>query len=115
MREQHERIHEVCNYILEHHDEALSHEDMARRIHVTRSHFSRIFKRATKRTYQEFVNEVRLGHACRLLVETDESITEIALNSGFNNLSNFNRRFRQKYRCSPREYRGKLDQGANDA
>ncbi|MFZ4683427.1 MAG: helix-turn-helix transcriptional regulator, partial [Terrimicrobiaceae bacterium] len=67
--------------------------------------FSRLFKRVTGRTCTAFINEIRLGHACRLLQETAEPITGISLECGFHNLSNFNRQFRTRYRCSPREYR----------
>ncbi len=103
-----ERIHSTCHYILEHFQEDLSHKVLAKRIHVTPAHFSRIFKKATQKTYQEFLTEIRLGHACRLLMETDLPVIEVAFESGFGNLSNFNRRFRQKYAMSPREYRKRV-------
>lgn len=108
--EKDERIQKACQHILEHYQEPLPHDEMARRIHLTKSHFSRIFKRATKKTYQEFLSEVRLGHACRLLTETDLPVIDVAFDSGFNNLSNFNRRFRQAYGISPRDYRKQLSQ-----
>lgn len=107
--EKDDRIQRACQYILEHYQEPLPHNEMAQRIHLTKSHFSRIFKRATKKTYQEFLSEVRLGHACRLLAETARPVVDIAFDSGFNNLSNFNRRFREAYGTSPRGYRKQLD------
>lgn len=106
--EKDDRIQKACQHILEHYQDPLPHDEMARRVNVTKSHFSRIFKRATKKTYQEFLSEVRLGHACRLLAETDWPVVDIAFDSGFNNLSNFNRRFRQTYGTSPRDYRKQL-------
>ncbi len=109
-----ERIQETCHYILEHFHEELSHQALAARIHVTPAHFSRIFKRATKKTYQDFLVEIRLGHACRLLMETDLPIIDVAFESGFGNLSNFNRRFRKKYAMCPREYRKRLKQPTED-
>jgi AraC-like DNA-binding protein len=69
------------------------------------SAFSRLFRRTTGMTFTQFLNRVRLGQAARLLQETDHVISEIAINSGFENLSNFNRRFRERYGRSPREYR----------
>lgn len=102
------RIQNTCHYLLEHFHEDLSHEEMARRVHVTPAYFSRLFKRATRKTYKEFLTEVRLGHACRLLMETEMPIIDVAFASGFANLSNFNRRFRDKYRMCPRDYRKRM-------
>jgi AraC-like DNA-binding protein len=67
--------------------------------------FCRFFKRHMGKTYVEYLNEVRIGHACRLLIETEMSVTEIAYNAGFENLSNFNRRFLRLKKMNPRKYR----------
>jgi len=99
------RIHWACEHVLARFDQPLPIGEVAKLVHVTPAHFSRQFKRATRKTYTQFVTEVRLGHACRLLRESELSILEIAYRSGFNNLSNFNRRFREAYDCSPRKYR----------
>lgn len=101
------RMHDICQYVIEHFDEPLSLPAMARRTHLSSAHFSRQFKKTTRRTYTQFLTEVRLGHACRLLVETDLPVVHIAFASGFRNLSNFNRRFLAAYRCSPRQYRNR--------
>ncbi len=69
--------------------------------------FSRYFKKVTGKTFSSFVNEVRVGHACRLLLAGDEPVAEICHRSGFGNLSNFNRRFREIKGCSPREFRAR--------
>jgi len=69
--------------------------------------FSRFFRRATNRTFRGFLNQVRIGHACRLLLETDRTVTEICYESGFSNLSNFNRQFLRLRRATPRDYRRK--------
>ncbi|MEM6885671.1 MAG: AraC family transcriptional regulator [Verrucomicrobiota bacterium] len=103
-----DRMYAVCQHILEHFDEDLSHEQLARMAHASPAHFSRLFKKTTRKTYQQFLSEVRLGHACRLLIESDLPIIEIAFASGFRNLSNFNRRFQHAYECSPREYRKRV-------
>ena len=81
---------------------------MARAAHMAPSAFSRLFRRTTRKTFTQFVNEVRLGHVCRLLGESDKTVADIAFESGFDNLAHFNRRFRRLYRCSPREYRTSL-------
>ena len=69
------------------------------------SAFSRLFARHMGKTYEQYANDWRLAHACRLLLETDQDITAIAFDSGFRNLSNFNRRFKAAKGMTPREYR----------
>ena len=69
------------------------------------SAFSRFFKLHTGRNLSEYIIEMRLGYASRMLVDTTKSISEICFECGFNNLSNFNRIFRKKKLCSPSEFR----------
>ena len=69
------------------------------------SAFSRFFKLHTGRNLSEYIIDIRLGCATRLLVDTSQSIAEISFNCGFNNLSNFNRIFKKKKNCSPTEFR----------
>jgi AraC-like DNA-binding protein len=100
-----DRIHRVCNIILEKFAENLSHRAMAKLAHMAPASFSRLFLRTTRKTFTQFVAEVRLGHACRLLRESDHTVAGIAFASGFNNLAHFNRQFRRYHHSSPREYR----------
>lgn len=102
------RIDAVCRYINEHFAQPIGQPDAARRTHLSVSAFSRFFKKSLGRTFSEYVNELRVGQACRLLIESDKSVAEIAFGSGFENLSNFNRRFRALKKISPREYRRKF-------
>lgn len=68
--------------------------------------FCRYFKQRTNKTYFTFLNELRVDFACRLLVQNKQmSITEIAYNSGFENLSNFNRKFKEIKKVTPSKYR----------
>jgi AraC-like DNA-binding protein len=67
--------------------------------------FSRYFHRRMGRTFEAYVNEVRIGHASRMLRESEQTVAEIAFACGFNNLSNFNRRFRQFRDVSPTGFR----------
>jgi AraC-like DNA-binding protein len=67
--------------------------------------FSRLIKQRTGKSFIEFVNEIRLGYATRLLIETTKSISEICYESGFNNISNFTRTFRKKQGSTPSEFR----------
>jgi AraC-like DNA-binding protein len=73
--------------------------------------FSRFFKMRTGKTFVDTLNEVRLGHASRMLIDTTQSINEIAYRCGFNNMSNFNRIFKKKKKCTPKEFR--LEYNAN--
>lgn len=100
-----ERISNSQRYILEHLTESIQLDDVAAHVNMSPSAFSRYFKRVMGKTYSQFVNELRIGQACRALLETDHSIADIAFESGYNNLSNFNRRFRELQGVSPRRFR----------
>jgi AraC-like DNA-binding protein len=67
--------------------------------------FSRFIKKRTGKTFIDTLNEIRLGHASRLLIDTTNTIAEIAYKCGFNNISNFNRIFKRKKFCIPKEFR----------
>jgi AraC-like DNA-binding protein len=67
--------------------------------------FCRFFKGLTNRTFSDFLNEVRIGFAGKLLLQSDLSITQIALESGYSNISYFNRSFKKINKMSPKEYR----------
>jgi AraC-like DNA-binding protein/quercetin dioxygenase-like cupin family protein len=95
-----ERIHSTVAA-----DGTLAQADMAEFAHMSPAAFSRFFHRRMGRPYARYVNEWRVGLACRRLVETDDDITDIAFGCGFGNLSNFNRRFKQIKSMTPREFR----------
>ena len=69
------------------------------------SAFSRFFKRHTTRGVMDYIIDIRLGNAARLLVDTSKGISEICYSCGFNNLSNFNRNFKARRGYTPREFR----------
>ncbi|MCL6265163.1 AraC family transcriptional regulator [Flagellimonas myxillae] len=78
---------------------------------MNKSSFCRYFKRMNNKTVSRFVNELRIGYACQLLQENKFSITTICYESGFNNISNFNRQFRNIMDLSPSDYVKKLNFG----
>lgn len=84
---------------------AIPLEEVAELVSMTVPAFCRYFKRLTQRTFTEFVNEFRLAHARRLLTETDLTIATLSFESGFNNLSHFNKIFRELTGLNPSEYR----------
>jgi len=64
-----------------------------------------MIKQRTGKSFVDFVNEIRLGYATRMLIESNRSISEICYECGFNNISNFNRTFKKKQNCTPTEFR----------
>lgn len=100
-----ERMQRVCHYINAHLAETIERGEAARQAHLSEGAFSRFFKLRTGKTLPRYVNELRVGRACRRLAEEDAKIAGIALECGFANLANFNRRFREITRRSPSDYR----------
>lgn len=100
-----ERIERMYSFIKEKYRQRIKVEDAADYINMTEISFSRLIKKSTGKTFTELVNEFRLRYATRKLIETNESISEICFDCGFNNISNFNRRFKDKQGCTPTEFR----------
>lgn len=105
------RIEKVMEFIHTSFDRQITLGEAARIASMTESAFSRFFKLRTGMTFIDCLTEVRLGHASRMLISTTKTIAEIAYSCGFNNISNFNRIFRRKKGCTPRELRESYDQG----
>ena len=95
----------VVAYLTEHYSEDFSMADVAARLGMTESSFSRYFRRATGNSFTDFVNRLRINRACQLLMETDRYITNVCYDVGFNNVANFNRRFLQLKGMTPKEFR----------
>ncbi len=99
------RVNTITQYIMSNLTCQVSLADAADLVNMSLKSFSRFFKKSTGKNFVQYVNELRIGHACRRLIESNDSITEVCYDSGFNNLSNFNRRFLEIKNMSPREYR----------
>ncbi len=99
------RVLKVKNYIAKNYMDEIRLSTLADIAGMSPSAFSRFFKLHTGRNLSEYIIEQRLGYASRMLVDTAKSIAEISYQSGFNNLSNFNRIFRKRKGCSPSEFR----------
>jgi AraC-like DNA-binding protein len=100
------RLHTAYQYIIRHFRDAdLKMCDVASKVNMTDSAFSHFFKKITNKSFSKFLIEMRLGHTCKLLLETDELIINISCASGFNNVANFNRLFKKIHRCTPHEFR----------
>ncbi|RYY02011.1 MAG: AraC family transcriptional regulator [Gammaproteobacteria bacterium] len=108
-----EKIDKVIAYIHDHYTENLKAEQLADLIHMSTNHFHNFFKQRTEQTFTELINKLRIGKACSMLLNTDLSVAIIGERCGFNNLSNFNRRFLQIKDCTPREFRYDLKVNSN--
>ncbi|GGJ86005.1 AraC family transcriptional regulator [Pseudomonas matsuisoli] len=100
-----DRTNQAVNYIFSHYMRELSLEEVASHMNMKPTYFSRFFKQATGRCFVEFVNSLRISKSCELLVGSHLPVTEVCFESGFNNLSNFNRRFQQLKGMTPSRYR----------
>lgn len=99
------RIRVAIDYMKLNFNKPIKLTEVARLANMTEVSFSRFFKTRTGITFIDSLLELRLGNASRLLIDTNQSISEIAYSCGFNNLSNFNRIFKKKKGCTPQEFR----------
>ncbi len=99
------RIERVMEYLNENFNNPISLTEVAKLTNMADSAFSRFFKTRTGMTFIDSLTEIRLGHASRMLIDTTQSVAEIAYECGFNNISNFNRIFKKKKGCTPKEFK----------
>jgi len=104
----HRRIDRVCKYINSNYQRDISQPYVAEMLQMNPSSFSSFFKKTVGLTFVQYVCNLRISHACRLLMETELSILDVCYQSGFNNLSNFNRHFLRSKAMSPRRYRSEF-------
>ena len=100
------RLHAAYQFIRRHFTESgLKMSDVAAELNISDSAFSHFFKKSTNRSFSDYVIGMRIDHACKLLIESDEQISRIAFLSGFNNMANFNRKFKEAHDCTPMKFR----------
>lgn len=95
----------ICGHIENYYCNKLTLKSLARLYFMNEKYLGRIFKKETGKSFNQYLNEVRLGKAYELLLTTDKSVLEIALDCGYGNVSYFNRLCMQKYGMSPTEIR----------
>lgn len=100
-----DRMHCVNRYVYEHFSEKISIRDISMIANMTESSFCRYFKSRTLKSFTKFLNEVRISYACKLLNNDGYSVTDACFESGFTNLSYFNRQFKFIVKMSPRAYK----------
>ncbi len=94
----------VIAFIFNNFNKDIDLNSVADLVNMNPSAFSRSFKRVHRKTFSKYVNEIRIGYACKLLIENELNVAAIAYESGFNNLSNFNRQFKMIKNMSPSAY-----------
>jgi AraC-like DNA-binding protein len=99
------RIEKAFEYMNKNYEKQITLGDIAKLVNMTDVSFSRFIKKRTGITFIDSLNEIRLGHASRILIDTTNSIAEVSYSCGFNNISNFNRLFKKKKNCTPKEFR----------
>ncbi|MEO6549075.1 MAG: AraC family transcriptional regulator [Ferruginibacter sp.] len=100
-----DKIKLVFEYTFMHYTEKISLDEVASLLNMTRQSFCRYFKTKTRKTYVQFLMEVRIGHACRLLIEDEKNVAEVSFETGYNNISHFNHQFKQITKCTPLKYK----------
>lgn len=104
------RIAKTCSYIETHYQDEISLSVVAGLVGMSDSAFSHFFKSKTGSTFIDYITSIRIAKACQLLSETNQTVSEICYNCGFNNMSNFIRIFKKKKQYTPNEYRTFMSQ-----
>ena len=99
-----ENMVKTYEYVYKNFTKSIYLKDVADLVHMNPASFSRFFKRINQKTFSRFLNEVRVGYACKLMIENPSDITSICFESGYNNISNFNRQFKTIKGMSPSNY-----------
>ncbi len=100
-----DRINKVYAYVIEHYTQDIHLETAAHLTNMTETAFCRYFKKITKKTFLDLVTEFRIKHACNLLTTSDKQVAEVCFESGFGNISHFNKQFKVFTGYSPLNYR----------
>jgi AraC-like DNA-binding protein len=100
-----ERLSNVSCYLMDHYQENISLSKVADVANMSPNAFCRYFKKRTNRTLIQFLDEIRIGQACKILIDEKVNISDVSLMSGFNSLTLFNRKFKYLMHMNPREYR----------
>lgn len=100
-----DRLNKVFDYVMTNFRSEIKLEKIAEIAHMSYSGFCRYFKNRTKKNFTHFVNEVRIGYSCKLLLEKDVSVASACYDAGFNNLANFNEQFKKFLKVTPYQFK----------
>jgi len=101
------RMELLIDFVFKNFSREISIAEVAAILNISRNSFCRYFKTRTNKVFSEFLSEVRVGNACKLLIENKMSISQICYESGFNNMSNFYRQFKNVKHITPSEFQKK--------
>jgi len=99
------RVQKIHDYLMEHYTDDIRLSQLAALVGMSDVSFSRFFKLRTGKCITDYLIDIRLGSAIRMLVDSTQTVAEICFKSGFNNISNFNRIFKKWKGCTPKEFR----------
>jgi AraC-like DNA-binding protein len=99
-----DKMNKIFDFIMQHYTKDIYLEEVASRLNMSTATFSRYFKTHTSKTFSEYIIEMRINRACKLLVENNHSVSEIGFMCGFENRANFYRHFKKQTGKVPKEY-----------
>ncbi|MFP5042973.1 AraC family transcriptional regulator [Parasediminibacterium sp. JCM 36343] len=105
-----ERIDKIFQFTIDNFQEPVNLSEVAKNAQMSVPAFCSYFKRSTKKTYIDFLNEIRIGYACKQIVDTQKTIEAICYESGFNTLANFNKQFLKVKKMTPSKYRKQFEE-----
>lgn len=100
-----DKLNKVYDFIHNNYTRSIKLNELAEFSNMTSVSFNRFMKRHTGKTFVEYLNAVRISNACKILIENQDNVSDIAYRCGFNNLTNFNRIFKKNKGCTPTEFR----------
>jgi AraC-like DNA-binding protein len=103
---QNHKIIQVYKFMISNFKNQISLEQVSAQINMSPTSFCRFFKRRTNKSFIQYLNEIRIGYSCKLLIEGNYNVSEVAYESGFENISHFNKQFRKIKRMTPSEFVG---------
>ena len=103
-----EKLTPVLSYIADNYRELNSLEEIAEHFFVSSSYLCRVFKKHTGMTLSHYINQIKIQHACELLIDTTKNVTEIAFECGYNSSMYFCKTFKEQMGCTPSEFRKEL-------
>lgn len=101
------RVKIVCDHILQNFTKEVSIKEIADKLNLSEAAFYKFIKRQTQKTYTQIINEFRISHACKLLMNTEKTIAQICFESGYNNISYFNRKFKKVMQQTPIQFKNR--------
>lgn len=100
-----EMLSSILSYCVEHYKDNISLDEMSKELHVSKYYISRLFSEKIKIGFNDYINMLRINDAKEHLIKTNDSVTEIGINVGYNTIRSFNRAFLSQTGMQPREYR----------